>query len=196
MLRSFNALAITAALAVMASSCQQQATEQSGATEEEVASGADVAAMIDEKNTAFEQAMMAGNVEGLVVDYAPDAVLQPPMMPASSGTESIRALFSDMVAEGTPSTFDIVTDNLTIAESGELAYETGHYTVAGQTPDGVTWEDQGKYLTVWKKGADGQWQITALSWSPNAAPPAMEDAESEEQAAPTAAEPAPAGETN
>lgn len=201
MLRFLKALGVSGAMIVTAMSCQEQATEQSGAAEEEVAPGADVAATLDEKNTAFEQAMLAGNVDGLIVDYAPDAVVQPPMMPASSGTESIRALYADMVAESAPSGFDIVSDNVTVAESGELAYETGHYTVAGQTPDGETWEDQGKYMTVWKKSAEGQWQTVALSWSPNAAPPAMEHAEGEAKSAAPApeagtTEPAPAGETN
>ncbi|HET6341402.1 MAG TPA: DUF4440 domain-containing protein [Gemmatimonadota bacterium] len=203
MLRFLKALGVSGAMIVAAMACQEQATEQSGATEEEVAPGADVAATIDEKNTAFEQAMLAGNVDGMMVDYAPDAVVQPPMMPASSGTESIRALYSDMVAEGAPASFDIVTDNVTVAESGELAYETGHYTAAGQVPEGETWEAQGKYLTVHKKNAEGQWQIVALSWSPNATPPAMEYAKEEAkgeapatEAAPEAGATDPAGETN
>jgi ketosteroid isomerase-like protein len=201
MLRSLKALGVSGAMIVTAMACQQQATEQTGATEEDIATGADVAATIDERNTAFEQAMLAGNVDAMVAGYAPDAVIQPPLMPASSGTESIRAVFTDMVAEGAPASFDIVSDNVIVAESGELAYETGHYTVSGQEPDGEVWEDQGKYLTVWKKGADGQWQTAALSWSPNAAPPAMDHAESG-TTAPSAetdagtTEPAPAGETN
>ena len=200
MLRSLKALGVSGAMIVAALACQQQATEQSGATEEEVAPNADVAAMIDEKNTAFEQAMLAGNVEGMIVGYAPDAVLQPPMMPASSGTESIRALFDGMVAEGAPASFDIVTDNVSVAESGELAYETGHYTVAGQM-EGEPWEAQGKYLTVWKKDDAGEWQTVALSWSPNAMPPeyAAEEAKGETPAAESAPEAGttdPAGETN
>jgi ketosteroid isomerase-like protein len=205
MLRSLKVLGISGVMLVTAMACQQQATEQSGATEEDIAPGADVAATIDESNTAFEQAMLTGNVDGMIVGYAPDAVVQPPMMPASSGTESIRALYAGMVEDGPPASFDIVSDNVIVAESGELAYETGHYTVSGQTPEGEVWEDQGKYMTVWKKNAEGQWQTAALSWSPNATPPAMDHAEGEAKAtapstetAPEAGttDPAPAGETN
>jgi ketosteroid isomerase-like protein len=126
------------------------------------------------------------------------------MMPGSSGSESIRALFEGMVAEGAPASFDIVADNVTLAESGELAYETGHYTAAGQM-EGETWEAQGKYLAVWKKNAEDQWKTVALSWSPNATPPAMDYAAEEAKSAAPAADaapeagttdPAPAGETN
>lgn len=191
MLRSLKALGVSGVMIVTAMACQEQATQQSGATEEEVGTGADVAATLDEKNTAFEQAMLAGDVEGMIAGYAPDAVVQPPMMPASSGTESIRALYDGMVAEGAPASFDIVSDNMTVAESGDLAYETGHYTAAGQIPEGETWEVQGKYLTVWKKNAEGQWQTVAVSWSPNAAPPAMEYAEEAAKGDAPAAEAAP-----
>lgn len=203
MLRSLKALGVSCALIITALACQQQATEQSGAAEEEVAASADVAAIFDEKNTVFEQAMLAGDVEGMMADYTPDAVLQPPMMPANSGTESIRELFAGMVADGAPASFDIVGDDVSVAESGELAYETGHYTAAGQI-NGETWETQGKYLAVWEKDADGEWKTAALSWSPNATPPAMEyaaqevEAEAAQEAATDTgtADPANAGETN
>lgn len=203
MLRSLKALGVSCALIIAALACQQQATEQSGAAEEEVAASADVAAIFDEKNTVFEQAMLAGDVEGMMADYTPDAVLQPPMMPANSGSESIRELFAGMVADGAPTSFDIVGDDVTVAESGELAYETGHYTAAGQI-NGETWETQGKYLAVWEKDADGEWKTAALSWSPNATPPAMEYAAQEVEAEAAqetgtdtgTADPANAGETN
>lgn len=203
MLRSLKALGVSCALIITALACQQQATEQSGAAEEEVAASADVAAIFDEKNTVFEQAMLAGDVEGMMADYTPDAVLQPPMMPANSGSESIRELFAGMVADGAPTSFDIVGDDVTVAESGELAYETGHYTAAGQI-NGETWETQGKYLAVWEKDADGEWKTAALSWSPNATPPAMEYAAQEVEAEAAqetgtdtgTADPANAGETN
>lgn len=208
MLRSLKALGVSCALIIPALACQQQATEQSGAAEEDVATSADAAAIFDEKNTVFEQAMLAGDVEGMMADYTPDAVLQPPMMPANSGTESIRELFAGMVADGAPTSFDIVGDDVTVAESGELAYETGHYTAAGQI-NGETWETQGKYLAVWEKDADGEWKTAALSWSPNATPPAMEYAAQEVEAEAAQAEaaqkaatdtgtadPANAGETN
>lgn len=203
MLRSLKALGVSCALIIPALACQQQATEQSGAAEEGVAAGADVATIFDEKNTAFEQAMLDGDVEGLMAEYTPDAVLQPPMMPANSGTESIRELFAGMVADGPPTSFDIVGDDVTVAESGELAYETGHYTAAGQI-NGETWQTQGKYLAVWEKDADGEWKTAALSWSPNATPPAMEyaaqevEAEAAQEAASDTgtADPANAGETN
>ncbi|MGH7572906.1 MAG: YybH family protein, partial [Gemmatimonadota bacterium] len=163
-------------LVLALAACQQQATEQSGATEEEVPAEAAIEATIEESNNAFEQAMLTGDTAAMVASYADDAVVQPPYMPASAGKAAIQSMFAQMVAEGVPSSFDITAENVTVAESGELAYETGHYTVSGSSPEGETWEDQGKYLSVWEKDAEGQWQTAATSWSPNAAPPGMEQA--------------------
>lgn len=175
MIRNWKAIGVCSVL-ILALACQQQATEQSGAAEEEAVAGADIQTTIEESNNAFEQAMLAGDTAAMVAGYADDAIVQPPYMPASAGRAAIASMFAQMVAEGVPSSFEITTDKVTVAESGELAYETGHYTVSGTSPAGETWEDQGKYLSVWEKDAAGEWRTSALSWSPNAAPTGMEQA--------------------
>lgn len=180
MLRSWKTIGIGSFAALALVACQQQATEQTGATEEELSASADIETVIEESNSAFEQAMLAGDPVAMTASYADDAVVQPPYMPASTGKTAITSLFEEMVAEDVPTSFDITIENVTVAESGELAYETGHYTVSGTAPDGETWEDQGKYLSVWEKSAEGEWRTVALSWSPNAAPPGMEQAEGAE----------------
>ncbi|MGH7563846.1 MAG: YybH family protein [Gemmatimonadota bacterium] len=180
MIRTWKTIGTCSALVLALAACQQQATEQSGATEEEAVAGVDIQTTIEESNTAFEQAMLTGDTAAMVASYADDAIVQPPYMPASAGKAAIASLFAQMVAEGPPASFDITTEDVTVAESGELAYETGHYTVSGTSPEGETWEDQGKYLSVWQKDAEGQWQTAALSWSPNAAPTGMEQAEGAE----------------
>ncbi len=180
MIRNWKTTSLCSVLVLALAACQQEATEQSGATEEEAPADAGLEATIEASNTGFEQAMLAGDTIAMVASYADDAVVQPPYMPASSGKAAIQSLFAEMVAEGVPSSFDIMYENVTVAESGELAYETGHYTVSGTSPEGEIWEDQGKYLSVWEKDADGQWKTVALSWSPNAAPTGMEEAEGAE----------------
>ncbi|MGH7550682.1 MAG: YybH family protein [Gemmatimonadota bacterium] len=196
MVRSWKTMGMCSVLVLALTACQQQATEQSGATEEEIPAGATLEATIEESNTAFEQAMLAGEPAAMTADYATDAVVQPPYMPASTGKAAIEGLFAQMVAEGVPSSFDITSENVTVAESGELAYETGHYTASGTAPDGEIWEDQGKYLSVWEKNAEGQWQTVALSWSPNAAPTGMEQAEGAEPKTEPGATPLGGDETN
>jgi Tol biopolymer transport system component len=53
------------------------------------------------------------------------------------------------------------TDAIRIAESGDLAIQTGEYRVTGLGPRGDG-EDKGRFVTVWKK-VDGEWKLGACS---------------------------------
>jgi ketosteroid isomerase-like protein len=43
--------------------------------------------------------------------------------------------------------------------SGDLAVETGTFAWTLQPKSGAEVKDKGKYLTVWKRQADGSWKI-------------------------------------
>lgn len=49
------------------------------------------------------------------------------------------------------------TEDVTVAESGDLAYETGEVQMSGLGADG-TGKDRLRFLTVWKK-VDGTWKV-------------------------------------
>jgi ketosteroid isomerase-like protein len=46
-----------------------------------------------------------------------------------------------------------------VARSGELGYTSGTYGVRFKDAAGKMVLDKGKYLTVWKKEADGSWKV-------------------------------------
>jgi len=46
-----------------------------------------------------------------------------------------------------------------VARSGELGYTSGTYEMRLKSAPGKTILDKGKYLTVWKKEADGSWKV-------------------------------------
>ena len=46
-----------------------------------------------------------------------------------------------------------------VARSGELGYTSGKYRVSFKDATGKTISDNGKYLMVWKKQADGAWKV-------------------------------------
>ena len=48
-----------------------------------------------------------------------------------------------------------------VARSEDLAWEHGTYEFATTDKKGKTTTDKGKYLTVWKKQADGSWKVVA-----------------------------------
>jgi ketosteroid isomerase-like protein len=61
---------------------------------------------------------------------------------------------------------DFAHDDLTwhankagVARSGDLGYTSGTYEMTFKDATGKTVSDKGKYLTVWKKQADGSWKV-------------------------------------
>jgi ketosteroid isomerase-like protein len=50
-------------------------------------------------------------------------------------------------------------DKVDVAKSGELGYTSGTYQMTFTGPGGKTIPDKGKYVTVWKKEADGSWKV-------------------------------------
>ena len=84
---------------------------------------------------------------------APDATTYAPGAPAAKGSDAIRAMFAELMkAPGFSVTW--TADKADVAASGDVAYTTGTYDLkmAGAT-------EKGKYVTVWKKQADGSWKV-------------------------------------
>ena len=52
--------------------------------------------------------------------------------------------------------------SLTVSASGDLAYETGTNHLQVKGPQGPT-AATSKYLLVWRRDADGQWRVAAIS---------------------------------
>jgi ketosteroid isomerase-like protein len=50
-------------------------------------------------------------------------------------------------------------DRADVARSGDLSYTSGTYEASFKEASGKAVSDRGKYLTVWKKQADGSWKV-------------------------------------
>jgi ketosteroid isomerase-like protein len=85
--------------------------------------------------------------------FAPEGSVHPPGMPVSTGAAAIRDAFTEMSSmpgfalAWTPTKADI-------SATGDLGYTTGTYemTMTGGS-------EKGKYVTVWKKQAGGEWKV-------------------------------------
>lgn len=93
------------------------------------------------------------DIDAFVSYFAPDATIYVPGMPAVTGTEAIREAFTEMsAAPGFSITWKAAKAD--VSEAGDVGYTTGTYT---STMSGTT--EQGKYVTVWKKDASGDWKV-------------------------------------
>ena len=109
---------------------------------------------------AFKQRDFA-TIEAL---YASNGLLLPSNSPPIEGSKAAAAVWESW---GELPNVDINFGNtrIEVSSSGDLAYDYGWYTFAFDTDNG-RFEDNGKYIVVWKKEG-GVWKVAADIFNTN-----------------------------
>lgn len=103
-------------------------------------------------------ASVATGADAFAGFVASDGVIMPPNEPAVSGAAAAKDWASKMISmPGFGVTWAATV--VEVAASGDVGYTSGSYDLHAGTPDGSTFSDHGKYLTVWKKDASGAWKV-------------------------------------
>ena len=98
--------------------------------------------------------------------YAEDGVAYPPGEPAAVGRAAAKKVWAGYFAD--PSfTISWKTVHAEMAGSGDIGYTAGTYDASFKGPDGKEASEKGKYVTTWKKEADGTWKATHDIWNPD-----------------------------
>ena len=145
---------VAVTLALIAAGC---------APKPEVPPPVDVAAVrkfIEGQNTKFIAAMQRGDSTGASMNYAEDAILMNPDGPAWRGRAAIVKGLGATIAAGTLSYEQATTEDVMVKD--DLAVETGSFAFTMKPKGAKNAKEisgKGKYLTVWKKQADGTWNI-------------------------------------
>jgi uncharacterized protein (TIGR02246 family) len=113
---------------------------------------------IEATNARGAAAINAADIPGWLTVYADDAVVMWPNGPATRGKADTEAAARALLAGATISGAAFTTEGVTVF--GNDALETGTYVMT-LTPKtgGSAINDKGKYMTHWKKQADGTWKI-------------------------------------
>jgi len=93
-----------------------------------------------------------------VAFYAEDAVMLPPGEAVATGKIAIRASWTQILALSDLKLTWAPT-NVEVAKSGDLAYDVGKYSMSYKDASGKAVNDIGKFSTVWRKGATGNWKV-------------------------------------
>lgn len=102
--------------------------------------------------------------------YAPDASVYPQGMPIATGSEAIRDAFTKMTSmPGFALQWSATKAD--VSASGDLGYTTGAYQMTANDAAGKPMAEKGKYVTVWKKQANGQWKVSDDIFNADAPPP-------------------------
>ena len=127
---------------------------------------------IRERDMAWSKVGAAKDLEGVLAFFTDEASELPPNAPIATGKEARRKAWSEYFA--TPGfAFNWQPTKVEVSRGGDLGYSMGTYELTTHDPTGKPVTDRGKYVTVWKKQADGTWKVVADIFNSNLpAPPA------------------------
>ncbi|MGH9503951.1 MAG: YybH family protein [Terriglobales bacterium] len=101
-------------------------------------------------------------LDDLVELYVPDATVLRANVPAVRGAAAIREFFFGLLDAGMS---EVELDPLRAELFGEFGYEAGRFKSLVPSAVGKRREERGKYLILLNRQANGDWRITADSWS-------------------------------
>jgi ketosteroid isomerase-like protein len=149
-------------LVAMLAACQQAPVDQSAA-----AAGAIRAA-----DAAWEKAFTTQDTTAALDAVEPNGSMLAPNAPIATGHDAIRAAIGGFY--GMPGmTLSWEATKAEAAMSGDLGYSQGTYTLSFNGPNGQPVTDHGKYVTVWRKQADGSWKVVADTFNSDMPAPGM-----------------------
>jgi len=108
---------------------------------------------------AWSHAAENRNLDGVVAPYAANGSLLPFKAPIAIGTEAIRHVWSALMAMPGYS-LKFSPTSITIAKSGEMAWEVGTFKLTLDDPEGKPTTIPGKYVVTWEK-TSGDWKVAA-----------------------------------
>ena len=129
---------------------------------------ADAVREVRQADSAFA---LAADLQGTGVAFALYVAPQGVVFSGSEiviGTDAVRALFDEQQrAGGTLNWRPVYAD---AAESGDVGFSVGEYVFTGRGANGAVVQRFGKYLTIWKKLAGGDWRFVVDGGNPSPTP--------------------------
>jgi ketosteroid isomerase-like protein len=111
--------------------------------------------------------MNAKDWKGDAALLSEDAIEMPPNQAAVQGKADIQAW-----EEAFPPFSNFLEQSLEIEGQGDLAFDRGTYSMTLTPAGAAPIEDHGKYLTIWRKQADGSWKVLRAMYNSDVSAPA------------------------
>lgn len=134
-----------------------------------IASRSDVEALRT-SDAALQKAVSDENLEAIMAFYAEDAVLLPAAEPLITGKAAIREEWQHILAIPDFQSTSAQTQ-VEVASAGDLGYSMGTYLTTMLGEDGKPVTEPGKWLSVWKRQADGAWRVVVETYNTDIPPP-------------------------
>jgi ketosteroid isomerase-like protein len=127
----------------------------------ELGSEAKTLARLDEE---WSKAAATKDAERVASYYAEDATAYPPSEPIVVGKTAAKKVWASYFA--IPG-FSISwkTTHAEVTRSGDLGFTSGTYQASSKGADGKLATENGKYVCIWKKQANGSWKAIHDIWN-------------------------------
>ena len=113
---------------------------------------------IRDLETQWSKELQAKDLEKEIAHYDNDASFLLTNSPIITGKTSIHSAHQQLLADPNVA-LDFATSKVEVAKSGDLAYTQGIYHLTSTDPKTKRpASETGKYLTIYKKQADGSWK--------------------------------------
>ena len=112
---------------------------------------------IREADARWLKAAQARDAAGEAAIFASDGVAYREHVDPLIGPAAFQTWGAKVYGENPRQTTAWTTESIHIADSGDLAIETGEYHTTGIVANGER-EDKGRFVTVWKK-VGGEWKV-------------------------------------
>ncbi len=106
-------------------------------------------------------------VERVLSFWTDDAVVIPPGLPAVVGKDALRRYVeASMQIPGFRITWE--STDVTLSADGQMAYMFSRNEVTMNDGEGTPVTTAGRAVTVWRRGADGEWRCAVDIWNSEA----------------------------
>jgi len=110
-------------------------------------------------NADWVVAMQSRDAHRAAQAYADDAIFVTRDGAVLLGRDAIERATAERVGNGSTLLDGRLDDDGLQAVSATLVYEWGHSALRWKQADGAIRATQGQFLTVWRRNADGRWEI-------------------------------------
>lgn len=126
------------------------------------------ASVLMEADRAFAADVEKAGTDAWVSWFAEEGAQIQPGMGEVSGHDAIRELMVGLDDPNLSLTWEPLRAD--IAASGDLGWTTGTYVSESTDAEGNVSRGQGRYVTIWRKQADGSWKVVMDLGNPTSAP--------------------------
>jgi uncharacterized protein (TIGR02246 family) len=112
----------------------------------------DMRKFLEDFDAGYNEAFNRGDAAGCAAFFSEDVVLMAPDQPMTRGRKTFEETYRSRMEQSTGGTHS--NELVEYGVDGDLAYQIGTYAVTGTNAP-----EQGKFLNILKRQADGTWKV-------------------------------------